>query len=190
MKRVKHYKPNVVYGLLLEEKNYYIGCHTRDIAYLTDNGILDTSGNYLAQAQRKHLISRNEYLNNSQILFVEEFDTKQEALEREVELISEFKKEYGESCINIALGNMYGVSGTKRSEETRNKISDYHRGRKLSAFHRQRISESTKGKPKSDQMRSALSSSRKGLHWYNNGIRNVMAKSCPEGYKSGHFKMN
>lgn len=51
-----------------------------------------------------------------------------------------------------------GTTGMKFSEEQRKHISESHKGEKNGSF---------------------------GMHWYTNGIENVKAKSCPEGFHPG-----
>ena len=28
----------------------------------------------------------------------------------------------------------------------------------------------------------------KGMHWYNNGVKSILAKTCPEGFVKGRLK--
>ena len=84
------------------------------------------------------------------------------------------------------------------SEETRKKISEAHRGKKREPFseeHKRKLSEACKGKPSSmkgkhlsEKWRRKLSEAGKGKHWYNNGAKNIMAKTCPEGFVPGRIK--
>jgi hypothetical protein len=60
--------------------------------------------------------------------------------------------------------------GKNRSEETRKKRSESHKGKTLS-----------------DETRAKISAAGKGKHWYNNGIINMFAKSCPEGFVKGRL---
>lgn len=78
------------------------------------------------------------------------------------------------------------------SEETRKKMSDsrkgktgYFKGKTFSEDHRKKLSESHKGKTLSKETRKKLSEASEGKHWYNNGIVNKFAKSCPEGFVKG-----
>ena len=52
--------------------------------------------------------------------------------------------------------------GKKRSEKTRQKISEAHKGKTLSIEHRRKISEIQKGKTHSDETRRKMSESQKG----------------------------
>lgn len=68
--------------------------------------------------------------------------------------------------------------GKKHSEETRKKISEACKGKPSSM----------KGKHLSEKWRRKLSEAGKGKHWYNNGAKNIMAKTCPEGFVPGRIK--
>ena len=87
------------------------------------------------------------------------------------------------------------------SEETRQKISEANKGRIRSEETKNKISESLKGnknmrgKHLSEDAKQKLSAVNKGkntwsktLHWYNNGIKNVFVRECPEGFVKGRLK--
>ena len=84
--------------------------------------------------------------------------------------------------------------GKNLSEETRKKISEakngdknpmfgkpaWNKGKHLSAETRKKISETRKGKP----------SGIKGTNWYNNGVKSIRSKTCPEGFVPGRIVCN
>ena len=85
--------------------------------------------------------------------------------------------------------SMHGKSpwnkGKKMSEEYCRKNSESHKGKPspnkekhLSAEIKKKISDTLKGKPNAT----------KGRHWYNNGIKNIMSKECPDGFIPGRIK--
>ena len=85
--------------------------------------------------------------------------------------------------------------GKHRSEETRRKLSEANKGKNLSAETRKKISEANKGKPswikgkhRSEETRQKLSEANKGKHLYNNGVKSILAKTCPEGFVPGRLK--
>ena len=87
--------------------------------------------------------------------------------------------------------------GKHRSEETRKKMSEAHKGKKRKPFTeetRKKLSEAMKGKNKgkhlSEEHKHKMAEARKGRSWFNNGIKNVRAKSCPEGFVKGRLKRN
>ena len=43
------------------------------------------------------------------------------------------------------------------------------------------------GKPTSDKTKELISKAQKGHHWYNNGITQTKAFSCPEGFVRGRL---
>ena len=80
------------------------------------------------------------------------------------------------------------LKGKKRSAETKKKLREAHLGQ----------IPWNKGKhtqPKSDETRRRMSESNKGKniwskgrHWYNNGIINIRAKECPDGFTPGQLR--
>lgn len=97
--------------------------------------------------------------------------------------------------------------GKKSSEETRSKISQgnkgkhyYWFGKTYPEYARKKISKTLMGKKKSATTRNKMSKAMKGnkngcghhstrgLHWYNNGKVNALAKSCPAGFVYGKLK--
>ena len=123
MIKVKHYKPNVVYILLIDGTLYYVGCHTRKCRYLREKEIILDSGNSLRLQAQSHRISTYEYYSRVKLISVFECDSKDEALELEKKKIIEFMKAYGSNCLNKQIGNGTGLKGLKQSEESRKKVS-------------------------------------------------------------------
>ena len=76
--------------------------------------------------------------------------------------------------------NNKNMRGKHHSEETRRKMSIALKGKTTWM----------KGKHPSEEAKRKLSEARKGktLHWYNNGIKNVFVKECPEGFVKGRLK--
>ena len=103
---------------------------------------------------------------------------------------------------------IYSRSGLKEIGEYYNRPAcelifltpnEHHRlhniGKKVSAETRKMMSEARKGKPKSAEARKKMSEARKGKptcikgkHWYNNGVKSILAKTCPEGFVPGRLK--
>ena len=75
--------------------------------------------------------------------------------------------------------------GKHHSAETRKKMSEANKGEKcyifgkhLSEETRKKMSEANKGK----------NHWTKGTNWYNNGVKSIRAKTCPEGFVPGRLK--
>ena len=102
-------------------------------------------------------------------------------------------------------------NGKHHSEETRQKLSEALKGKHLSAESRKKISEAKKGennpnfgkpawnngKHLSAETRKKISEAKqgkpsciKGTNWYNNGVKNIRAKTCPEGFVPGRIVCN
>ena len=85
--------------------------------------------------------------------------------------------------------------GKHLSSEHRKKLSKAHKGKHLSAETRKKMSEAHKGKHNSAEARKKMSEAHKGKqspfkgkHWYNNGVKSILAKTCPEGFVQGRLK--
>ena len=92
--------------------------------------------------------------------------------------------------------------GKHHSVETHQKMSESHKGKHHSEEIRKKIAESKKGKHHSAEARKKISECRIGkhypklsevkkglhLHWYNNGVKSILAKTCPEGFVPGRIK--
>ena len=99
--------------------------------------------------------------------------------------------------------NRLHKSGKHHSAETRKKMSESRKGEKCYIFGknhsdetRQKMSESHKGKHHSEDTRKKMSEANKGknnwtkgTNWYNNGVKSVRAKECPEGFVKGRVKL-
>ena len=99
--------------------------------------------------------------------------------------------------------NTYSL-GLKRTTEARKKMSEAHKGKTFSEEHRRKLSEAHKGKSTwnkgkknifSEDTLKKLSEVHKGrrtkgssgMHWYNNGVENILTYTCPDGYIKGRL---
>ena len=148
MSEKKLFKPNVVYVAEIHGCQYYVGCHCQN-RNLQISRILHGSGNSLNIAYQKKLITCSEYKDCCKLVHIEEYDTKEEALNRESELIKRFKEYYGNQCLNKTDGNKFGGrKGMTLTEETKRKISESNKGRIFSDEWKRKISESKTNNPK------------------------------------------
>ena len=92
-------------------------------------------------------------------------------------------------------GDKNPMFGKHHSAEARKKMSEVHKGKHHSAETCKKIAESNKGKHRSAETRQKMSEARKGKptcikgkHWYNNGVKSILAKTCPEGFVPGRLK--
>lgn len=76
-------------------------------------------------------------------------------------------------------------TGSKLSEETKKKIGNANRNPSIET--RLKISKARKGRKMPRHVRELLNERLKDCHWYNNGVINIRAKECPEGFKSGRL---
>ena len=79
--------------------------------------------------------------------------------------------------------------GKKFSEETKKKIGEAHKGKHLSEETRKKMREAKKNMSEETRRKMAEAhkgnTATKGMHWYNNGKINTMAKECPPGFVPG-----
>ena len=151
MSEKKIYKPNVVYVVEIHGCQYYVGCHCQN-RNLQISRILYGSGNSLNIAYQKKLITCSEYKDCCKLVHIEEYDTKEEALNREAELIKKFKEYYGNRCLNKTDGNLFGGSkGRICSEETKRRMSESNKGRIFSDEWKRKISKSQTNNPKTSK---------------------------------------
>ena len=85
-------------------------------------------------------------------------------------------------------GENHPFFGKHLSEETRKKIGEAKKGKHLSAETRKKMSETRKGKSLSAETRKKMSEAQKGSYFFNNGVKSIRAKTCPEGFVKGRIK--
>ena len=89
----------------------------------------------------------------------------------------------------IEIGAYYNRPACELIFLTQNEHIKLHSlGKHHSAEARKKMSEAHKGKQFSDETRQKMSEAHKGKHWYNNGVKCIKAKTCPEGFVPGRLK--
>ena len=76
------------------------------------------------------------------------------------------------------IGNTFNI-GKQLSAETRQKMSEAHKGKRHSAEARKKIAEAFKGKHQTQESRQKNSLSHKGRHWWNDGVSCKQSRECP-----------
>lgn len=123
--------------------------------------------------------------------------------------VEAMSKLYEEARIEFARVASEINKGKLVSDETKRKLRESHKGKSLSEHHRRMISESHKGKKQSEETirkrskalkgrygywtgkhlseetRKKMSEARTGLKFWNNGVKCVKARECPEGFVPG-----
>ena len=97
--------------------------------------------------------------------------------------------------------SLKGKPGTNKgkvfSEEHKRKISEAHKGKKLSDEHIKNMSKSLKGRTSPNkgkrciwlsEYNKTMNKLNVGKHWYNNGVANIRAFECPNGFVDGRLK--
>lgn len=93
----------------------------------------------------------------------------------------EFSKVHSESLKGHrpwSRGKIGPNKGRTFDKEVRKHMSEAHKGK----------SPPNKGKSMSVEQKTLLSEINKGSHWFNNGIEEKYAKSCPDGFVNGRLK--
>ena len=116
---------------------------------------------------RKDLIEIGEYYNRPACELI--FLTK-----------SEHNRLHKSGENNPNFGKPAWNNGKHPSEESRKKMSEARKG-KPSCM---------KGKHHSAEARKKISEAQTGNHWYNNGVKSILAKTCPEGFVPGRIVCN
>ena len=141
---------------------------------VADDNIWDCHHRREMTTSKKELLELGEYFNRpaNELIFLTHSEhtilhNKCEHHSEETKLkISEANK-----------GKTTWMKGKHHSDESKQKISAVMKGNK-----------NRLGRPHSDETKKKLSIAIKGLHWFNNGIKNVFARECPAGFVKGILK--
>lgn len=169
----------------IEIDKYFNGRHRIDSlclnAYNPKNNVgFDTTGFSNPMPMHVRELHRQLWLGDNNPRRKRKFTTSEET-----------KAKLRESCKGVNLG-------AERPQEERDRISEtlkeYYKthdnpfkGRKHSEESLEKNRQAHLGKKHSDETKKLISSQQKGLHWYNNGVKNVRCKECPIGFVSGRL---
>ena len=91
----------------------------------------------------------------------------------------------------IEIGEYYNRPANELIFLTNSEHNSLHKkGKHLSEGTKRKIADARKGKKKSEETKRKLADAIKRLHWFNNGIKTVRARECPEGFVKGRLKRN
>ena len=159
-----HHRRETIYSRsgLIEIGEYY-NRPACELIFLTksEHMRLHNLGKHLSEETRQKLSEANKGENNSMFGKHLSEETRQK--------LSEARK-----------GKPSCMKGKHHSEESRKKIGAARKGKSLSAETRKKMSEANKGK----------NHWTKGTHWYNNGVKCIKAKTCPDGFVPGRIVCN
>lgn len=185
-----------------------VKCYCKDDISLIENydkAINDNLQTWQCHHRRETIYSKSdlieigEYYNRPAIELI--FLTPKEHISlhhkgKTFKLSEETKRKISESV----KGEKNGFYGKKHSEETKKKMSESHKGKNRkpkSEEHKRKISSLLKGRVPwhkgktgiySEETKRKMSESKKGKRWYNNGIKNIFAKECPDGFIKGRIR--
>lgn len=125
---------------------------------------------FLKQKEHRALHAYRQFKGKKCKPFTEEHKQKMSTAQKGKRYSDETKKKLSESL----KGNKNRL-GTCHTDEARKKMSASHKGKMFTEEHKQKISEALKYKTT-------------GRCWFNNGLINIKAKSCPEGFVRGRIK--
>ena len=159
------------------------------------------SGTLLKKAKQKYGIE------NFEKFLIQHCYSKEETNKAEKFWIAEYRSR-GKAEYNIADGGDGGAlnKGRKLSEEWKKHISEGGKGKRHSEETKKKLSEAGKKRRHSEETKRKMSEAAlnmtedhkrkigesnrgklKGKHWYNNGVLNILANECPEGFVKGRL---
>ena len=119
---------------------------------------------------------------NIEHIIVEQNLSKNDAAELEIKLIKEYKSNDYKFGYNMSSGGEFGGSGVIVSQETRAKLSQKRKGRKMPEYVKNKISESLKGHYISEETKKKISQSLKAKNMKGNvsveETKNILRKKC------------
>jgi len=147
----------------------------------------------------------NKPKGKSRIIFLKQNLTEEEAFKHEKYMIAVFGRK------DLGTGILYnrtdgGEGSSNPSRETRKKMSEAKKGKKLTEEHKQKLREANKNQ--SEEMRrkkvhknnnfakgnkidreivDRLTEQKRQRRWWNNGVEQIFCSECPDGWVSGRL---
>lgn len=107
--------------------------------------------------------------------------TKEEACQKEIELIELFRTTDERFGYNISTGGQSGAAGVKRDKALIEKIASYHRGKKTSEETKKKMSDAAKGRTFSPETLAKMSAAKKGIKIPKETIEKMKATKRAKG---------
>jgi hypothetical protein len=179
-------------------------------AYLRE----DRTPYYIGKGQGRRIVNRTKRdmkspKDKSRIIFLKQNLTEEDAFRHEKYMIAVFgRKDLGTGILRNKTDGGEGVSGFIPSEETRKKISEKNKGRKLTEEHKEKLREANENQSEETRRKKAhknnnfakgnkidreivdrLTEQKKKNKWWNNGIEQKFCRECPSGWISGRLPL-
>jgi hypothetical protein len=163
-------------------------------------------GRRISNRQKKDMKSPKD---KSRIILLKQNLTEEEAFRHEIYMIAVFgRKDLGTGILRNRTNGGEGISGFIPTEETRRKISEKNKGKKLTEEHKQKLREANKNQSEEIRKKKAhknnnfakgnkidreivdrLTLNKKKSKWWNNGTEQRFCRECPFGWVSGRLPL-
>lgn len=85
--------------------------------------------------------------------------------------------------------NLKTQLGKKHTEEYKEKMRKYRTGKRMSEETKQKLRDYWTGTHRDEETKNKMSKSMIGMRWWNNGVKCVRARECPDGFVSGRIRV-
>lgn len=171
------------------QKQYYIYCISNLIngkTYIGQHKTNNLNDSYMGSGKILHKAYKKYGKENFSKKIIAICETQENANILEKVFIKLYR-EIGKAEYNVATGGTGGQDGRKHTVEERNKIAKASSERwKRDGYKEQvgeKISKALKGMKRKESAWNKGKST--GMHWWTNGVENILSKECPEGFVKG-----
>ena len=179
-------------------------------AYLRE----DRTPYYIGKGQGRRISNRRKGeikppKDKTRVIFLKQNITEEEAFKHEIYMIAVFgRKDLGTGILHNRTDGGEGASGNIHTEETRRKISEKNKGKKLTEEHKQKLREANKNQSEETRRKKAhknnnfakgnkidreivdrLTEHKRKNKWWNNGTEQKFCYECPCGWVSGRLPL-